>query len=161
MHIVSRREELESALAKAEAALAQAVIDSARADADPVEANANLDNTRAYCRQVRAALAELNRSESTAWPGAWIDALIRQFEELSKRGVTASPPSRSSDERAVLSDNKGSRDASRQRIAVRRFNMGFSAQDRGPGDAPARRPLLWQIIGLLAVLLACLVYLLH
>ena len=62
---MAKREELEAALAKAEAALANAVVNAARVDADQIEANANLDNARAYCRQVRAALVRLNLSDSS------------------------------------------------------------------------------------------------
>lgn len=141
---MTKRKELEAALAKAEAALADAVINATKVDADRVEANANLDKTRAYCRQVRAALVELNRSESRARSGEWIDTLIKQFGEVSKRGATASSPSRQASEHVVRGENKRSKDESRQRKPIHWLNIGFSAQEPSRRDALARSPLLRQ-----------------
>jgi hypothetical protein len=155
---VTKREELEATLAKAEAALADAVISSATVDADPVEANAKLDKARAYCRQVRAALVQLNRSESIPWSGERIDARIRLLGEISKQAAAASPCSRQLSQHAVRAENKKSQDESRQRKQIHRFNIGFPAQEPGPGDALATPPLLRQTIGLLALILAYLLY---
>jgi hypothetical protein len=57
------REELEAALAKAEAELAQAASDRTKADA-----GVRLERARTHCRQERAALTELNRAEPVARP---------------------------------------------------------------------------------------------
>jgi multidrug resistance efflux pump len=61
---VTKREELETVLAKAEAALVNTVTDAAKVDANRAEADAKVHKARARCRQLRAALDELNRSES-------------------------------------------------------------------------------------------------
>jgi hypothetical protein len=156
--MVTKREELEAALAKAEAALANAAINAAKVDGDPAEANANLDKARAYCRRIHAALVKLNLSESIDWSGEWIDTLIKQLEEVSNRGATASPSSRQSSEHAVGDENKRSQDESRRRKPIHRFNIGFSAQERSPRDALARSTLIRQTIELLALILTYLLY---
>ena len=155
---MTKREELEAALAKVEVDLTDAVINAAKVDAHRLEANAHLDKARAYCRQVRAALVKLNRSESIDWSGEWIDTLIKQLGEVSKRRATASPPSRQLSEHAVRGENKRSQDESRRRKSIHRFNIGFSAQEPSSRDALARPPLLRQTIGLLALILAYLLY---
>jgi hypothetical protein len=157
---VTKREELEAALAKAEAALVVAVISSATVDGDRVEANANLDKARAYCRQVRGALVELNHTESMACSGEHIDARTKLLEEVSKQGATAtaSPPSRQLSEHVVRGENKRSHDESRQRKPIHRLDIGFSAREPGPGDTLARPPLVRQTIGLSALILAYLLY---
>jgi multidrug resistance efflux pump len=58
---VTKREQLEAALAKAEAALANAVINAAKVHGARAEANANLDKARAHCRRLCAALVALKR----------------------------------------------------------------------------------------------------
>jgi hypothetical protein len=155
---VAKRKELEAALAKAEAALANAVINTAKLDANRTEANANIDKIRAYCRRARAELIELKHSESTAGSGEEVDILIRQLLEVSKRGSTASPPSRQLSEHAVRGRNKRSQDESSRRKPIHRLNIGFSAQKPSHGNAPARPSLPRQAIGLLALILAYLQY---
>jgi hypothetical protein len=93
---VTKREELEAALAKAEAALAKAVINAGKVDSDRAEANAKLDNARAHCRRAHMALIELDDSELIAWSRKWINTPIKQSGENSKRSASASPPSRPS-----------------------------------------------------------------
>lgn len=153
---MTKREELEAALAKAEAALVDAVINTAKLDGDRAEANANIDKARAYCRRARAALIELKHSDSMAGSGEGVDILISQLGEVSKRGATASPPSRQLSEHAVRGKNKRSQDESRQ--PIHRFNIVFSAQEPSPGDALARPSLARQAIGFVALILAYLQY---
>ena len=140
---MTKREELEAAFAKAEAVLTDAALKAAKADGNRAEANAKLDKARAYCRQLRAALVELNRSDST---------------EAAKREASASPPSTQLSEHSVHGENKTAQDESGQRKPIPRFNVGFSAQEPSPRDAPARPPILRQTIGLLALTLTYLLY---
>lgn len=55
-------EELETALAKSEAALADAVLHLASNGVDRIEADAKLERARAQCRQMRAALVKMRGS---------------------------------------------------------------------------------------------------
>lgn len=155
---MTKREELEAALAKAEAALADAVISASTVDADRAEANANLEKARAYCRRVRAALIELNRSKPTARSGEEIDILIRQLLEVSKLMAGARSPSRQLSEHPVRGKNNRSQDESRRQEPVHGFNIGFLAHELSPRDALARQSLIRQTIGLSALTLAFLQY---
>lgn len=56
---MTRREELEAALARAEANLGNAIFETTKADADLIDANAIIEKARAHCRQVHAALTKL------------------------------------------------------------------------------------------------------
>jgi len=103
---VTKRDELKAALAKAEAALANAVINAAKVDGDPAKANAKLDKARANCRRIRVALIELDDSELIAWSRKWINTPTKQSGEDSKRSAGASPPSRPSSEHPVRGENK-------------------------------------------------------
>jgi len=58
--IVTNREDLGANLVSAEAALARAVIKSVNASADWARTKLELDGVRTYCRQLRAALVELD-----------------------------------------------------------------------------------------------------
>ena len=155
---MSKREELEAALAEAEAALADATNYAAKVGGDRAETNANLDKVRAHCRQVRTALVNLKLSESTDWSGEWIDTLIKQLEEVSVRGASAGPSSRQLDTHVVRGDNKRPHDESRRRKPIHRFGFGFSKKEPSPGDALERPSLPRQAIGLLALILAYLLY---
>ncbi len=62
---MGKREELEAALAKAEAELARAVVGRGGVAADVVEADTNIEKARTHCRHACAALAESNRERST------------------------------------------------------------------------------------------------
>ncbi len=134
---MARREELESALAKAEAALADAVSNSSGLDTDRDEANASLEQTRAFCRRARAALAELKRSERASRSSESIDTMIRQLLEIPRRKTAATPPLRQSNEHGGRGEkNKRSKP--------------------GPRGARASPSLLRRSIGLLALVLAYL-----
>jgi hypothetical protein len=155
---VTKLEELEAALAKAEAALGNAVINASTVDADRAEANANLEKARADCRRVRAALIELNRSKPTARSGEELDILIRQLLEVSKLVAGASPTSRPLSEHPVRRKNNRSQDESRRQEPVHGFNIGFLAQEPSPRDALAIQSLIRQTIALSALTLAFLQY---
>jgi hypothetical protein len=60
------QQEFDAALANAEAALARATIHSADTGANWANTRPKIDHVRLYCRQLRAALAEMDRSESAA-----------------------------------------------------------------------------------------------
>jgi hypothetical protein len=62
---VTKRKELEAALAKAEAALAIAATIAAKIDQGQDKAIDNLEKARAYCRQAHAALVKQKRSDTT------------------------------------------------------------------------------------------------
>lgn len=151
-----KREELEAALVKAEAALANAVINAAKVDGDRVEANANLEKARAYCRRLRAALIEVNRLIPATRFSEEFNIEIRQLLEVSKRMAGASPPSRQLSKHPVRAKNNRSQDKSGRREPVHRFNIGFSAQGLSPRDGLARGALIRQAIGLFALILAYL-----
>src|SRR3989304_2806063 len=123
-------------------------------DGDRAEAYANIDKIRAYCRRARAELIELKHSESIARSGEGVNILIRQLGEVSKRGATASPPSRQSSEHAV----RGERSHDESRQPIHRFSIGFSVQEPSPGNALARPSLARQAIGFVALILAYLQY---
>ena len=156
--MVTKREELEAALAKAEAALANAVVNAAKVDGDRAEANTKLDKARAYCRRVRTALIELDGSQFLARPRKRINTPIKQSGEDSRRSATANPPSRPLSGHPVRGENKRSQNESRPRKAIHRFNIGFSAQETKPGNARATPSLLRQTIGFLALILTYLLY---
>jgi len=61
---MARQVGFDAALASAESALAREVIDLIDVSADWAEANRKLGMVRPYCRQLRAAIVELDRSES-------------------------------------------------------------------------------------------------
>jgi len=141
------REYLEAALAEAEAALVNTVTDAAKIDANRAEASAKVDKIRARCRQLRAALVEPGRSEFITRSHERIDTLTSQSDELSKQEATASAPSRQLSEHAVQGENKKSQDEFRRRKPIHRFK-----------NALATSPLVREIIGLLALVLAYLQY---
>lgn len=63
---ITNPEKLETVLAKAEAALAPAMVKSADASASLSKADLKRDYIRAYCHRLRTTLAELDRSASVA-----------------------------------------------------------------------------------------------
>ena len=152
------REELEAALGKAEADLTDAVINSAKVGADRVEAHANLDKARAHCRQLRAALVELNGPVRIGFrcldlscdllfslrTTCWLDCLD---------GRIAVPPELETSSNCPFRISTPSPDQ-----AIHRFNIGFSALEPSRRDAVARLPLVRQTIGLLALILTYLLY---
>jgi len=154
---MTKQEELETALAKAEAALANAVINTSTVDAAQAEANTNLEKARAHCRQVRAALNAFKRLGPTARLGDEFDIHIRQLLDVSKRLAEASHPSRQLSEHPVRANNGLQEDSARQE-PVHPFNIGSSPRKLSPTDALTRRPLIPQTIALFALTLAYLQY---
>jgi hypothetical protein len=152
------REQLEAALVKAEAALINTVTDASKIDANRADANAKVDQARARCRQLRAALIEPGHSEFATRSRKRMDTPVRQSEELSKRKATGSLPSIQPSEQAVLGTSNRSQDEPRQRKPSHRSDVSASAQEPGPKDARARPDLLRQTIGFLALTLAYLAY---
>ncbi len=146
---MTKRKELEAALANAEAALAEAAINAAKVGANRAEANANLDKTRAYCYRVRAALDELDRSAATAGANEQIDIPVKQSKEVSRQRAIATPPSLQPSRHVDRGDNKRSQDESRRRKPVQRLDQS---------DVLKRSPLTRQAVGLLALVLAYLLY---
>jgi chromosome segregation ATPase len=141
------REYLEAALAKAEAALVKTVTDAAKIDANWAEASAKVDKVRARCRQLRAALVDPDHSERITRSRDRLDTLIKQSGELSKPEATASTSSIQSRDHALRGENKRSQDESRRRKSIRRFINAF-----------ATSPRVRETIGLLALVLAYLQY---
>jgi len=181
---VTEREELETTLAKAEAALADALGNSANAGADCVEATANLDKVRAYCGQLRTVLLELSRSESTAkldQARAYCRELRTVFLELNRSAaipfrclelscaLLVSPRTTcwldyleaavATGRRLETSSNSLIRAAAPSPgQALHRFDTEFSAQEPGFKDARARPSLVRQTVGFLALVMAYLLY---
>lgn len=152
------REYLEADLAKAKAALVNTVTDASKIDANSAEANAKVDKARARCRQLRAALVEMDHSEGITRSRERLDTLIKQSEELSKREATASTPSIQSRDHALRGETKRSQDESRKRKPIHRFKIRFSGQEPSPRDVLARSRLIYQTIELLALILTYLLY---
>lgn len=155
---MTKHRELEAALAKAEAALANAVINAATVDGDRADADANTEKLRAYCRRVQAALVKVKRREPAGGSGEALDIRIRQLREVSKRMPHAVPPSRRLGKHAVRAKNNGSHNESGRREHVRRFNTGFLALQPAPRGALAWYSLKRQATGFLILILAYLEY---
>lgn len=157
--IMTKRKELKAALAKAEAALANAVAGAAGFEGARAAANANIEKLRAYCRRARAALIEMKLLDSTARSNEEFDIHIRQLLESSRQIPDASPPSRQSSRKHPVRANRNrSQDESGRREPVRRFNAGFLVLELPPGGALARGSLIRQAIGLSALMVAYLEY---
>jgi hypothetical protein len=152
------REYLEAALAKAEAALVNTVTDAAKIDANRTEANAKVDKARARCRQLRAALVDPDHSRHITRSRKRVDTLVKQSEELSKREAAASTPSIQSRDHDLRGENIRSQDESPRRKPIHRFEIGFSGQEPSPRDALARSTLIRQTIELLGLVFAYLLY---
>jgi outer membrane protein TolC len=131
--LTGKRQDLESALAMAEADLTQAVTDRAKAHASLVDADAKIERARAVCRHLHDALVELIRAEPPPKPA--------EPAETSTQGVVAeAAPS------------------TRPRQTIRRFLQGFLAGKLGSANAASRRMLARQSFMLLALVLAYLQY---
>lgn len=146
-HAEAAREILEAALAEAQAALVNTVTDVSKADADWAEASAKVEKARVRCRQLRAALRDPALAELITRSRERIDTLTKQTGELPKREATASPPFIQPREHAVHGENKRSQDESRRRKLIDRFS-----------NALATSPHVRETIGLLALVLAYLQY---
>lgn len=179
-----KRETLDAQLSIAEAAIVRATFGSAVIGAGWTDTKFKLDRARLYCRQLRAVLVELNDSESTdkldkaraycrevravlleLRPTAtipfnclepicsvlrsprttcWLDHLegliaARRVLETSSNSLTKA--------QAPTPDQ-----------TTHRSDLDFSAQKARRKDALAMLPLLRQTIGLLALVLAYLLY---
>lgn len=152
------RDYLEAALAKAEAALVNTVTDAAKVDADRADANAKVDKARARCRQLRAALVDPDHSNRITRSRERSDTRITQPEELSKRKATSNPPSIQSRDHALRCEDERSQDKSRRGKSNHRFNINFPGKELGLKDALERSTLIRQTIELLALVLAYLLY---
>lgn len=155
---MTKLEQLRAALDKAEAALANAVSNAARVDGDRAGANANIENARAYCRRVHAALVEVKHLEPTGRLGEELNIHIGELLDVAKRMPAASPRRRPASEHPVRAKDNGSQNESGQRKPVRRLNIGFLALEPSPRSARARRSLVRQAVGLFALILAYLQY---
>jgi len=122
------REELEAALAEAEAELAQAASDRTRGDAGN-----RLEKARAHCRRERAALTELDRAEPVAGP--------------AERTEESNPDL-----------GKPSKEPAGRRKTARGFFSAFSARQSDGRNASSRHVLARQAFMLLALVLAYLQY---
>jgi hypothetical protein len=141
------RDRLEAALAKAEAALVNTVTDAASIDANRTEASAKVDKARARCRQLRAALVNPDHSEFITRSRERISNLATQSGEPPRREPAASPPSMPSRESAVRTEDRGSQGQARRPQSVRRIV-----------HALATAPCVRESIGLFALVLAYLQY---
>ena len=155
---MTKRDELEAALALAEAALAEAIIAGSKPDALSADTGIRLESARACCRRAHTALAELNQSESVTSSRDALDTLIQDLKGLPIRRATASSPSRQLHEEAFRGVDRRAPDQSGQPKQTRGSTLGPSVRERRPGNARAWSSLLRQTIGLLAVILTYLLY---
>lgn len=168
---MTKREELEAALAAAETTLAEAVMMVSKYGSVSDETNNRLEDARARCRRARKALLELDKAESAMSTHVAIDAVIMELKQLPVRGAASRASSRRSGEQAFRgkdrrSENKDRRSVGKDRRSEDRstqrrptyFNKGFLAQNLGPKDAVARRLLIRQAIGFLVLILTYLLY---
>jgi hypothetical protein len=181
---VTRSENLEIILASAEAVLARTIINSVEASADWVETNLKLGKIRAYCRQLRAALVELNDSESAIRLENARDCCREIRTVLLELNRSASIPFRCVDSSCALLLSPrttcwlnaldgavappGNLETSAADLiklpapspeqAVQRINTGLSAQKPIPWFTRERPSIQRQAIGFLALILAYLKY---
>ena len=154
---MSRRKELEAALAKAEAELAQAVIDRAKGDSDGLVTDADLDKARAHCRHARAALAELNRSEPALAPGEETGKSVTGSAAESKSGAAARPHSAQS-RGYIVRERDRARKQFRPAQAIHQLISRFPGLKPGVGYASSWRVFARQSFMLLALVVAYLQY---
>jgi hypothetical protein len=181
---VANREHLDVVLASAEAALARAAINPVDASAGWAETNLKLENVRTCCRQLRAALVELNRTESTANLDE-ARAYCRQLRAvLLELDHSASIPFHCMDLSCTLllsprttcwlncldgavalarhaeasADDLIAVPMPSPGLAIHPCNNGFSVQETNSGDSRISPSLLRQTIGFLALLFAYLNY---
>ena len=120
------REYLEAELTKAKAALVNTVTDASNTDANRDEAHAKVEKVRARCRQLRAALADPNRSEFVMRSLERKGTQLNESVELSKREAIACPPSRQSSEHVDRGISKKLQDESSKGKSAHRFNIASS-----------------------------------
>ena len=152
----AEREHLEAVLARAEAALVNTATDAAKIDANRADASANLDRARADCVRARAALREYARSKPTTTSRERGFIQVREVPDepapapvpapvTVKIGI-AGPAPKPAGNLAAGPDNKSERDPGLRNL-IRRAD-----------DAFARSQLLRQTVGLLALVMAYLQY---
>jgi hypothetical protein len=141
------RDRLEAALAKAKTALVNTVTDASKIDADQADASAKVEKARARCRQLRAALADPSQAEFITRSRERIGALARRPDEPAKREVSASPPAQALVEPPVRGGNGKAQDPSRRQKLIHRFDHVLAAL-----------PHARETIGLLALVIAYLQY---
>jgi hypothetical protein len=155
---VAQRKELEDALAEAEAALAAAARDLPPLGTGRDEAIAEIEKARAYCRQARAALIDLSRTEATAKPDEKVGVLIRKLLEISEPHAPAGVPAAPSGKLAVRGDSRKSQDGSQRPDSNRRSDADRAAPEPGTPDAPAMPSLARQGVSLLSLSASYLQY---
>jgi chromosome segregation ATPase len=142
------REYLESALAEAQAALVNTVTDVSKIDVNREEAQAKVENARARCRQLRAALAKSDHAGLIVRLHERIVASARPSGgEPSRQATVESTVPKESAGQATQGENKRSQEESRRRKAIHPFINTLVA------SLPMRRG-----IGLLGLVLAYLQY---
>jgi hypothetical protein len=154
------RDHLEAAFAKAKAALVSTVTDAAKVDANHEEAAAKVEKARARCRQLRAALIDPALSEriTRSRSRARIDTVVKQSGGFSKPEAVASPPSTQLTERAVRGEINRSQDRWWRQIPIHRFKFGFFKKKSSHTDSLARATLVRQTIELSGLVFAYLLY---
>jgi hypothetical protein len=152
------RERLEADLAKAEAALFNSVTDASKIDANRADAAAKVEKARARCRQLYTALAEPGHSEFITRSRKRLRTPVKLYGEVSKPSAATSPPSVPSSLHAVGAGNKTSQDGPRPREPVHRTEVSSAALALNSHGARATPYLLRQTVGLLALVLAYLAY---
>jgi SHS2 domain-containing protein len=116
------RESLEAALAEAQAALVNTVTDVSRIDVDREEAQVKVENARARCRQLRAALAKSGHAELIT---RLHDRIVASFEpsggEPSRQATAESTGSKELAGQAAQVENQKSQKEFRRRKATHPF----------------------------------------
>jgi hypothetical protein len=154
----SAQTELEAVLLKAEAALVNTVTDAAKIDADRAEVNTKVEDARALCRRLRAALIEVSRARPAAEVRETIKISDGQKREGTKPAIIAPSP-----REVQLTDHKN-RAGAKERITgsirfLRRKTLGsVDIRYLVPVDDFVRSRLLRQAIELAALILAYLLY---
>jgi hypothetical protein len=141
------RVKLEAALAEAQAALINTVTDASKIDANTAEVRAKLDKARARCLQLRTALVRLRHSDSRALPRGPNSAPMVQSGNVEDIGASASWTSSQPRSKRIPSENVLSRDESRKRKPFHGLNNALTISQ-----------LVRETVGLLALVAAYLQY---
>lgn len=123
--------ELKAELAKAVSALVNTVNDAARIDANRTEAGVKVDNARARCRQLQAALDDPGHSERITRSRERLDTHISQSEIHSRREAAARESSRLSSEQAIRIETVESKGESGLRKLAFHFKSALARLMRG------------------------------
>jgi membrane protein involved in colicin uptake len=141
------REHLEGALAEAEAALINTVTDAARIDADRAEASVKVEKARARCRQLRAAIAEPGHADFIARSRDKIGTTITQPGAPPDRGSAVDTPPEQSGGHPLRRQGGRSLEGPRLQNKIHRVKTVF-----------ATSPHVRETIGLLSLVSAYLQY---